>query len=447
MPSGKIVPPKVFISYSHDSPEHADRVLDFSDRLREDGIDTLLDQYEVSPPEGWPRWMDRHIRNADFVLMICTQTYFHRVMGEEKPGKGLGVRWEGNIIYQHLYNAGTRNTRFIPVLFEGGEFAHIPAPIQGATFYPVHTPEGYDALYRALTNQPRAVKREPGKIRPLPPRERKHDFLTPGSATSATSDRTPNPFVWRQGITNAADFFDRDNEQRTLRNYLRNRQNCQIVGARRMGKTSLLRQVERAASVWESAALVAYLDLQDARCHTMSRWLGRAARQLGWPTPPQTLADFADGVEDMLSAGRRPVLCLDEFEEMTARRSEFSRDFFVSLRACGQQGMSIVTASQKPLSALTDPGGPASPFFNVFPLLPLGPFSGEDAEDFVVAERPGVPPFTPEEKTEILRFAAGRPLALQIACFHVLEARERGESLMRALQAASVDLRATTGDG
>src|SRR5205823_12416762 len=84
-------PPIVFISYSHDSPEHADRVLALSDHLRADGIDCILDQYEDSPPEGFPRWMDRQIRAADFVLMICTPTYSRRVMGEEEPDKGHGV--------------------------------------------------------------------------------------------------------------------------------------------------------------------------------------------------------------------------------------------------------------------------------------------------------------------------------------------------------------------
>ena len=49
--------PKVFISYSHDSKEHAERVLSLSDRLRRDGVDSQIDQYELSPPEGWPRWM------------------------------------------------------------------------------------------------------------------------------------------------------------------------------------------------------------------------------------------------------------------------------------------------------------------------------------------------------------------------------------------------------
>ena len=66
-------PLRVFISYSHDSPEHADRVLALSDRLRQDGLDSILDQYFLgSPDEGWPRWMDRQIRDVDFVLMICT---------------------------------------------------------------------------------------------------------------------------------------------------------------------------------------------------------------------------------------------------------------------------------------------------------------------------------------------------------------------------------------
>ena len=68
--------PKVFISYSHDSPEHADQVLALADQLIGDGIDCILDQYETSPAEGWPRWMDRRINSADFVLMVCTETYF-----------------------------------------------------------------------------------------------------------------------------------------------------------------------------------------------------------------------------------------------------------------------------------------------------------------------------------------------------------------------------------
>ena len=48
---------KVFISYSQDSKTHKDQVLALADKLNADGIDTILDQYEESPPEGWPLWM------------------------------------------------------------------------------------------------------------------------------------------------------------------------------------------------------------------------------------------------------------------------------------------------------------------------------------------------------------------------------------------------------
>ena len=80
--------------------------------------------------------MDLQIRDSVFVLMICTPTYFHRVMREEEPGPGHGVRWEGNLIYQHIYHAGILNTRFLPVLFEGANVSDIPKPLPGTCFMP-----------------------------------------------------------------------------------------------------------------------------------------------------------------------------------------------------------------------------------------------------------------------------------------------------------------------
>src|SRR4051794_39238801 len=83
--------PRVLISYSHDSPEHEARVLEFANRLRADGVDALLDQYQTFPAEGWLRWMNQQVVQAGFVLMVCTETYARRVAGEEKPGTGLGA--------------------------------------------------------------------------------------------------------------------------------------------------------------------------------------------------------------------------------------------------------------------------------------------------------------------------------------------------------------------
>lgn len=173
--------PKVFISYSHDSVTHGDEVLRFSNRLRSEGIDCSLDQYEESPPEGWPRWMDAQIRNADFVLMVCSDLYRKKVEGEVGTDVGLGVKWEGNLIYQYLYDSGAVNKRFVPVLFADGQIEHIPRAVRGSTHYRVSNQVEYDRLYWRLRGQSKAVKPGLGTLRSLPERRRKTNpgaFLT-----------------------------------------------------------------------------------------------------------------------------------------------------------------------------------------------------------------------------------------------------------------------------
>src|SRR6266849_2591784 len=197
MAGDETMAPKVFISYSQDSPEHKGRVLALSDRLIKDGIHCDLDQYVASPPEGWPRWMDRQIQEADFVLMICTLTYYRRVMGQEEPGKGHGVRWEGNLIYQHFYNAETLNSKFIPALFEGASISDIPAPYQGSSHYDLTTEAGYEELYRRLTDQPLIRRPKTGELRILPSLEDNPNFLFTGSEPALKSPQKP---LTRDGV-------------------------------------------------------------------------------------------------------------------------------------------------------------------------------------------------------------------------------------------------------
>lgn len=84
----------VFISYSHDSPEHRERGLGLSERLRLDGLKTVLDQYvNGSPEQTWPRWMLDEVEAADRVLVVCTETYYRRFRGHEEAGKGKDVLW------------------------------------------------------------------------------------------------------------------------------------------------------------------------------------------------------------------------------------------------------------------------------------------------------------------------------------------------------------------
>ena len=170
-------PLRVFISYSHDSKEHAKRVLELSDRLRAEGIDCNIDQYEPSPPEDWPRWMINQIEGADYVLLVCTAIYYHRFRGKEKAGIGKGVTWEGAIIISELYHSQPKNTKFIPILSASSDGKYIPEPLRGATRYVFSIEDDYEALYRQLTNQPKVRKTELGKLKSLPNLSRKQEFF------------------------------------------------------------------------------------------------------------------------------------------------------------------------------------------------------------------------------------------------------------------------------
>lgn len=143
--------PRVFISYSHDSPEHRTRVRELSGRLRADGIDARIDQYvEGTPALGWPIWMHDEIEQAHFVLVVCTETYNRRQLRREAPGVGLGATWEGGIVTQLLYEEQGRGQRFIPVIFERGDAKHIAVFLRDATRYELDQERGYIALRDCL---------------------------------------------------------------------------------------------------------------------------------------------------------------------------------------------------------------------------------------------------------------------------------------------------------
>lgn len=190
MASTNPAPPKVFISYSHDSPEHMARVLALSDRLRTEGLDCHIDRYEMFPASGWAQWTWEQIDWAQFVLVVCTEEYTSRLRGKQPAGVGQGARWEGAIITQELYNTTSHNTKFVPVVFSPDDKQHIPTVLAGFTYYQPNTDEGYEGLYRLLTNQPSVGKRALGDIRILPAVQAKAAVPDPPPAPSPPS---PNP--------------------------------------------------------------------------------------------------------------------------------------------------------------------------------------------------------------------------------------------------------------
>ena len=112
MPEQEKSPPKVFISYSHDSPGHKRWVAELAVQLRHKGIDAILDQWDLSPGEDVTRFMEEGLRSADRVLMICTSEYVRKA----NAGQG-GVGYERMIVTAALIrDLGTKkfSNRKIP---------------------------------------------------------------------------------------------------------------------------------------------------------------------------------------------------------------------------------------------------------------------------------------------------------------------------------------------
>ena len=141
--------------------------------------------------------METQIDAAQFVLIICTQIYYERVSQNAAPGVGLGVLWESHLIYNLLYQAGTMNSKFIPVLPSGGKVEHIPVPLRSAQrYHPFDEGQGYLELYRFLTNQPDVVMPPLGSRKTLPPLSRPFEAHAPGSPTVVSCSNSPRAGIW-----------------------------------------------------------------------------------------------------------------------------------------------------------------------------------------------------------------------------------------------------------
>jgi MinD-like ATPase involved in chromosome partitioning or flagellar assembly/tetratricopeptide (TPR) repeat protein len=155
---------RAFISYSHDPPENEAKVLALANRLRGDGIDAVLDQYESFPTQGWALWTKEQARSARFVLIVCTERYLQQA---EDQGTYPGAQLAAQTIREIVSDATGTNTRAVPVLLEEGDLRYVPTELQRYNQFQVYTKDGYDALCRLLTGQPELPKPALGHSNPV----------------------------------------------------------------------------------------------------------------------------------------------------------------------------------------------------------------------------------------------------------------------------------------
>ncbi len=165
MSSSNYVAPKVFISYSWTSDEYAEWVRGLAAKLRDNGVDVILDRWRLKPGQDKYAFMEQMVTDPEIkkVLVLCDKRYTERA--DRREG---GVGTESTIISQEVYNQ-VGQEKFIPVVTErgpGGEI-YLPAFIKSRIYIDLSDPNlferGYEDLLRTLTGRPASEEPPLGK--------------------------------------------------------------------------------------------------------------------------------------------------------------------------------------------------------------------------------------------------------------------------------------------
>ena len=143
---------KVFISYSHDSEEHKNWVLQLATRLRSNGVDVLLDQWNLKLGQDLPAFMERGLSKSNRVICICSETYVEKA----NVGNG-GVGYEKQIITAELL-ADLNSNWVIPLIKNNPAGKKVPTFLAGRVLISFENSSlyenKYEELLRELLNEP-----------------------------------------------------------------------------------------------------------------------------------------------------------------------------------------------------------------------------------------------------------------------------------------------------
>jgi hypothetical protein len=99
-------PTRVFISYAWENDDYRIWVRSLAVQLRTDGFDVRLDQWHLERGVTIPEFMNREVRLADIVLILCSPMYRSKVHRMEERVRTSGAGWEAMLIGAQLFAAG-----------------------------------------------------------------------------------------------------------------------------------------------------------------------------------------------------------------------------------------------------------------------------------------------------------------------------------------------------
>lgn len=158
--------PKAFLSYAWTSDEHISRVLALAERLTQDGVEVVVDQWDLQPGHDAFAFMEKMVTDPSVTKVIMVSNKAYSDKADSRTG---GAGTEAQIISPALYGA-TDQDKFALVAFELDEQGKPFVP----TFYKsriyinladdVAYESEYDRLLRWAWGKPLHVRPQLGEI-------------------------------------------------------------------------------------------------------------------------------------------------------------------------------------------------------------------------------------------------------------------------------------------
>jgi len=148
--------PRVFISYTHETAEHKAWVARLATDLRANGVDAVLDVWEMKLGSDVAAYMEEGIRDSDRVLLICTEAYYAKTVNKK-----------GGVAYEHLVVSAevaesVRTEKFICILRSGDQSSAIPLFVRNRLFLDFREDQDYESrlleLVRDIHTAPEVPK-------------------------------------------------------------------------------------------------------------------------------------------------------------------------------------------------------------------------------------------------------------------------------------------------
>jgi hypothetical protein len=168
--------PKAFLSYSWSSPAHEHRIIEWAKRLAGDGIDIVLDKFELKGGQDKNAFMEKMVndQSVTHVLVFTDKAY-----AEKANARKAGVGTESQIISEQVYRQVTQ-TKFIPIICEKDENGEpfLPTFMSSRIWFDFSTDEkvneNWESLIRFLYGKP---------VHQKPPIGAPPSFVTESSST------------------------------------------------------------------------------------------------------------------------------------------------------------------------------------------------------------------------------------------------------------------------